>query len=356
MISNIIGHLQHHKGVRLISNIFVVLILIFSVIITAEYAVLCLGRNRIFNDEFKIHAGTGIESKEKGDVVTYKRNAYSYQGGLVNILILGIDGNEDLYSRNSDDGLGQSDAIFLMSIDTVNNMVHLISIPRDTMTMVKLYDDSGNIKSMQTLQIALQYAFGNNVEAGTRYMADSVSTLLYNISIDRVVALNMNAIADINDAFGGVDVIIENDFTDESGEVLEESFVKGNVVHLKGDMARIFIQERDCSIAESAMDRLSRQEQYFDALLPKAESMIKRNPLIALDLYIRLKSGKLIYTDMTLSEIAYILHVFSDCDFNADDVYEIPGRIRQGEQYEEYRVKSDELKELIMNLFYIRIQ
>lgn len=350
------SYLRQHKCIRFIYNTVIILILIFSLIVTAEYAVLYCGRNRIFNSLFRINTAANIKGNDIKNAVIYKRNTYAYKGGLINILILGIDGNEDLYSRNSDDGLGQSDAIFLMSIDTVNDTTHLISIPRDTMTVVKAYDDSGNIKSMQTLQIALQYAFGDSVETGVRYMSETVSRLLCNVSIDRVVALNMNAVAEINDAFGGVDVIIENDFTDESGEVLEESFIKGNKVHLEGDMARIFVQERDCSIAESAMDRLSRQEQYFDALLPKAEIMLKKNPLIALKLYSELIANKLVYTDMALSEIIYVLHVFSDCDFNADDVYEIPGRIRQGEQYEEYHVKSDELKELIMNLFYIRIQ
>lgn len=55
------------------------------------------------------------------------------------------------------------------------------------------------------------------------------------------MALSINSIGIINDAIGGVDVTIENDFTDESGEILEESFIKGNTVHLEG------VRENFCS-------------------------------------------------------------------------------------------------------------
>lgn len=43
---------------------------------------------------------------------------------------------------------------------------------------------------------------------------------MYNIPIDRVCVFNCEAIGVINDAVGGVEVTIENDFTDESEEVL----------------------------------------------------------------------------------------------------------------------------------------
>ena len=55
---------------------------------------------------------------------------------------------------------------------------------------------------------------------------------MYNIPIDRVCVFNCEAIGVINDAVGGVEVTIENDFTDESGEVLEPEFYKGNTLKL----------------------------------------------------------------------------------------------------------------------------
>lgn len=139
------------------------------------------------------------------------------------------------------------------------------------MTSVRFFDQDGSLTTVNTAQIAVQYAFGSDIDDSLNLTANAVSKLLYNVSIDRVMALSINSIGIINDAIGGVDVTIENDFTDESGEILEESFIKGNTVHLEGDSARIFVQERDCNIAGSAMDRLSRQEQYFEKFIPKAK-------------------------------------------------------------------------------------
>ena len=68
---------------------------------------------------------------------------------------------------------------------------------------------------------------------------------MYNIPIDRVCVFNCEAIGVINDAVGGVEVTIENDFTDESGEVLEPEFYKGNTLKLTGEQAVTFIRERD---------------------------------------------------------------------------------------------------------------
>ena len=78
--------------------------------------------------------------------------------------------------------------------------------------------------------------------------AEAVSRLMYNIPIDRVCVFNCEAIGVINDAVGGVEVTIENDFTDESEEVLEPEFYKGNTLKLTGEQAVTFIRERDCTI------------------------------------------------------------------------------------------------------------
>ena len=67
---------------------------------------------------------------------------------------------------------------------------------------------------------------------------------MYNIPIDRVCVFNCEAIGVINDAVGGVEVTIENDFTDESGEVLEPEFYKGNTLKLDGAGSYIYKRKR----------------------------------------------------------------------------------------------------------------
>ena len=139
---------------------------------------------------------------------------------------------------------------------------------------------------------------------------------MYNIPIDRVCVFNCEAIGVINDAVGGVEVTIENDFTDESGEVLEPEFYKGNTLKLTGEQAVTFIRERDCSIFKSAMDRVERQEQYISSLVSTAKSKLKRNPMIALSILNKLKENDCIYTDISASELMYIAQLAGRTHFS----------------------------------------
>ena len=85
------------------------------------------------------------------------------------------------------------------------------------------------------------------------------------------------------------------------------------------------------------MDRLSRQEQYFEKFIPKAKKAVKRN-------------------DMSMSEIAYVISEVLKCDFSFDEIKTIPGKIKYGKQYEEYHVDFEKLRQMVMDAFYEKIK
>ena len=172
---------------------------------------------------------------------------------------------------------------------------------------------------------------------------------MYNIPIDRVCVFNCEAIGVINDAVGGVEVTIENDFTDESEEVLEPEFYKGNTLKLTGEQAVTFIRERDCTIFKSAMDRVERQEQYISSLVSTAKSKLKRNPMIALSILNKL-------TDISASELMYIAQLAGRTHFSMEDVTTIPGEVKMGEEFEEYHTDSTALKKMILEKFYTKVK
>ena len=152
---------------------------------------------------------------------------------------------------------------------------------------------------------------------------------MYNIPIDRVCVFNCEAIGVINDAVGGVEVTIENDFTDESG---------------------------DCSIFKSAMDRVERQEQYISSLVSTAKSKLKRNPMIALSILNKLKENDCIYTDISASELMYIAQLAGRTHFSMEDVTTIPGEVKMGEEFEEYHTDSTALKKIVLENFYTKVK
>ena len=71
-------------------------------------------------------------------------------------------------------------------------------------------------------------------------MVDAVSNLFYGMPINGYVALNMNAVAMINDAVGGVTVTVPEDMAQ-----VDPSFAEGAAVTLTGDQALKFTRYRD---------------------------------------------------------------------------------------------------------------
>lgn len=340
---------------RTIINIFTGLALAAAVAVIALISIILTGKSHLYNAADRIVQGNNCDGDKTNEAVIFNREPYVYKKGLINILVLGIDGEGNLYDNHSPGDMGQSDAVYVVSIDTQSKATHVVGIPRDTMTTIEMSDKDGNTVAVNTGQVTLQYGYGQDIQQCTSLMAKSVSGILYNIHIDRVVVLSVNSIAIINDAVGGVTVTIENDFTDESGEVLDEAFVKGNTIHLTGEQARLFVQERDCNVAESAMDRLSRQEQYMQALEQLLYKKVRKNPFLIMKIIKELKSNDMLYTDMTNAEIVYVFFQIAESDFNMDSIITIPGKVKKGIRYEEYYTDNESLKKLIMQIFYLPV-
>ena len=68
------------------------------------------------------------------------------------------------------------------------------------------------------------------------------------------------------------------------------------------------------------MDRLLRQEQYFEKFIPKAKKAIKRNVFLGIDICNKLDKKGMMYTDMSMSEIAYVISEVLKCDFSFDEI------------------------------------
>ena len=104
------------------------------------------------------------------------------------------------------------------------------------------------------------------------------------------------------------------------------------------------------------MDRLSRQEQYFEEFIPKAKKAVKRNVFLGIDICNKLDKKGMMYTDMSMSEIAYVISEVLKCDFSFDEIKTIPGKIKYGKQYEEYHVDFEKLRQMVMDAFYEKIK
>ena len=285
--------------------------------------------------------------------ITYDGRKYKYNDNLINILLMGID-DYGINGEAEDANPYQADTLVLGSVDAVKKTVSFISIPRDTVTTVKVLDLNDCVAAKRKGPIAIQHSFGSQGAGTDEAVAESVSELLYNVPIYRYVAVDVSAIPDINDSLGGIDVDIPEDLT-KWNPAMKEGVTD---YHLMGDDALVFVARRDTSIDDSAMGRMKRQVQYLKQLFPAMKDKTAENLTYPITLY-KNEAGK-VSTNLSVDEMTYLAKLMLDLDLNEDQIATVPGQMQriepgqiEGYEFEMgYIVDEDALKQLVIDRFY----
>ena len=228
--------------------------------------------------------GSDAKVSSDPDVIWYNGKAYRYNHDLVTMLVMGIDQESDTIEEKDDVSgeSGQADTIFLMVMDKSKDEIKMISISRDTMTQIKTFDYKGNYLGKSKNHLGLAYSFGDGKVTSCQYMVDAVSNLFYGMPINGYVALNMNAVAMINDAVGGVQVTVLDDVIYPEYDM---DLHQGDEVTLTGHQAYWYVRGRNENVFNSSSLRLERQKQFLTTFIAQAKNQAITNPSIAVDLY-----------------------------------------------------------------------
>ena len=311
-------------------------------------AILIIAINIWQNNKDKAIATTLMHKADvydTGNHLNWKGKDYRRKSYVKAILALGIDSNVDMYYIQDAGSGGQADGIGLIAWDTNSNKLNMIIIPRDTMTDIPVTDVNGDIIGKTLQHITMAYAFGDGNEISSEFMKESVSNLFGGLYIDQYFAMNTVAIETINDAIGGVDVVIPY----EGMEAADPSFIKGAKINLKGDLAEKFLRYRDTNKDFSAMKRTEAHKVYLEAYQNKlkkfkGDSLIE-NILRDIDPYF--------YTDMQKDMILKLgACAMTDDDFNEDRIYVPEGENKKTELYDEFYIDHDKAMDKIIELFY----
>ncbi len=308
---------------------------------------------------FQIFAGQKPQEEQTKEerTILYSGKEYRYDESRTNILFMGIDKDLPMDARRGTGSLGMADAILLVSLDSAENSMDIIAIPRETVTPVTVTDEDGNEAGEKDLVLTYQYAFGRTPEQSGELMVEAVSRLLYGIPIEKYCAVNFEAVPVLNDEAGGVDVEVLENMTG-----LHPSFVQGRTVHLDGNMAFDYVHYRDTNVHGSTLSRMDRQKQYILAYLQKLKSFADESVESLFNLYERL--GANMDTNITTEDMVSFTDRFSQIAAEQMEVVRIPGDGMTGKAYmEEYGVDYDvkydvyiadqkKLKELVIGIFY----
>ena len=154
---------------------------------------------------------------------------------------------------NSFDGL--SDTMLLVRFNPHTDQLIVLSLPRDTRTMVQ--------GQMTKLNEANHYG-------GPALAARSVSDLLGGVEIDRYVRINVQGVEKLIDALGGVTVNVPKDlkYQDDSQHLYIN--LKAGEQQLDGDKALQFLRFRYDDYGD--IGRIQRQQMLMRALVEQALS------------------------------------------------------------------------------------
>lgn len=289
----------------------------------------------------------GVQPEEKWQegTIQYDGKEYQYNRNIRTYLMMGIDTDDKVAKAKTYNSGGQSDAMFLLVVDSSNQTLKVVSINRNTITNIALCDEKGNDLGEVDAQICLQHAFGDGKRLSCTRSVDAVSNLFDHIPISGYLAMNMGAIPMMNDAIGGVELTVLQDIANEDKDV---DLKKGEDVTLSGDEAYCYLRTRELDEYDSATDRLRRQEQYIVAYFNKLHTIAAGDSSRVVDVYDSI-------SDYLVTSVNFtnLITELMNYDFSANQMYTVPGETVIGEeQYEEYHVDEDAMQKLLIQVFY----
>lgn len=343
--------------IRIIGGVLIVIIALLCVFLIFRQ----IGKSQVTSviaDSGHIDIGDEPENADitiEENQILYHGQIYEQNEDLISILVMGIDKETVTtiggQSWSADEAGayagGQADALFLVLINPHDETVRLVNINRNSMADVDVWDESGNYMGVYTKQIALQHGYGDGGAESCVHQVKAVSRLLHGIPIHSYVAIEMDAIPEMNDAVGGITVNVLDDVIYPEYDM---DLHQGDTVTLTGRQAYWYVRLRNENIFNSNELRQQRQKQYIQSFVSKVREEAAEDLNVPVEIYRIL--DKYMVTDINESSFSYLVTETYAYDFQLDTIYSLQGEVIQGNQFEEFYVDDDALQELIVELFY----
>jgi len=242
-------HRRHRRGLV----VFVIALIVVPILATAGYAYML---NNKLNNIDKVETTIKEENRPDPD-----------KGKSLNVLLIGSDKGkplpgqpqkttvaEDARAAKWPAGKYRSDTLMIVHITSDRKAAYLMSIPRDTFTM--LYDATGEPQHEEKINAAFS-AYGPQ---GTLATVEHLT----NLRMKHLAIIDWAGFRDLSTAVGGVPVTIPQGFYDPSQKFRWEA---GEHL-LKGEEALKYVRTR-YGLAGGDFDRIKRQQNFLRALMEK---------------------------------------------------------------------------------------
>ena len=332
---------RQQQRVRMIGIAAVVIILL----VAAVFAVTLGAFGKTGRSRAQTIAQSSSESRtaqeSAADTIVYDGKSYVYNDHLTNYLLLGVDTRGSIQEEKEPGSAGQSDSIFLISYDRVEETTVGLAIPRDTITQIEAYTPAGEPIGFSPDHLNLQYAFGDGKHKSCELTSAAVSRLLSGLPIGGYAAINLDSIPNLAELLGGVEVTVPDDSLVEKNP----DFYKGNKVVLDKSNTELFVRSRDTSVQQSAIGRMNRQKVFLEAFASKLAQEQKKDASTVTTIFETMKSEMI----TNMSNDIFVDLAAAD---RKSGIETIPGETGHEGAYDVYRVDETALYEMVLRLFY----
>ena len=304
-----------------------------------------LGRQAMLDyDNLNISVPNGIDYEDNGRIIHYKGHTYQFNENIASVLFMGID-NRQLKENATSGTAGQADALYLFTYNALNGQIKVLCLNRDTMTDISRYDEGGNFHDTTNSQLCLAYAYGDGKKLSAENQVTAVERLLYNVPINAYYAIDLDAIKILNDDIGGVTLTPNYTF---------KSYVKGQSVTLKGNMAEEFVRYRDIRLLDDNLRRMDCQRLYINSFASQIVPAIKQDFQVALKLYQH--SSENTVTNIKAPILTYLASSLAT-KYSGLNMTTTSGKYVDvaTDEFAEYIIKKDKLFETVLDFYYTRI-
>lgn len=316
------------------SSAFLKTITIFTILVIGiAVSVFLLADNQEFLEHHfgKDSAITNLFLKLSKDKDNKNKAEFSLPFGprRQNILLLGVDSNgsdTDLWEGT------RTDTIILLNVDPRTRSINAISIPRDS----KVY--LPNNQGVQKINAA--HALGG-IGMTIRTIEDTLG-----VKIDRYIMVHDDAVKEIVNALGGVDIYVEKNmhYNDYAGKLFI-NLQKGQN-HLNGKDVVGYLRFRHDAMGD--IGRTQRQQWFLRGLtneLQKPETIAKLPEIITV-------ANKYIKTNMSFYELSQYAGLAKHLDMDKIEIAMLPGGPNKKGYTSYWILDPDKTQEVVNRLIF----
>lgn len=196
--------------------------------------------------------------------VVVNNQTYSPRENIVNILLIGVDKDENRRE------VGRADMVMLVTLDFDAGMISCLTIPRDTHTTVRHLDDAGNVTGEVLEKINHAYAYGlgpnkysaeNTMQCASDFL--SIGGKL-DVPVNYYISIDLDGLADLADVFGGIQVTLDQDMPWVGSA--------GETVNLTGITVRHYLENRH-DMDDGEVTRQLHEQTFLKALLEEIKDV-----------------------------------------------------------------------------------